>query len=162
MAALKKFDDPHCGVKIYNLGTVWVTLCLTLCTRLKSASATKIPYEIKPAARVYIRSATQTAGRRMRSSAGRRRRRWMTCVWTPGAGRRRTRTATTADGALRFSLVLREPQRVILERAGIEFTVIVSNADESNAAGRRGRFVKELSRRKLEAVLPENAKVAIL
>ena len=46
-------------------------------------------------------------------------------------------------------------RKEILERAGIEFTVIVSNADESNGPKAPDALVKELSRRKLEAVLPK-------
>ena len=46
-------------------------------------------------------------------------------------------------------------RKEILERAGIEFTVIASNADESNGPKAPDALVKELSRRKLEAVLPK-------
>ena len=46
-------------------------------------------------------------------------------------------------------------RKEILERAGIEFTVIVSNDDESNGPKAPDALVKELSRRKLEAVLPK-------
>lgn len=48
-------------------------------------------------------------------------------------------------------------RRQILERAGIEFDWMVSDADESAEGLAPGELVLELSRRKLEAVLPRCA-----
>lgn len=47
-AALKKFDDPHCGVKIYNLGTGVGYSVLDIVHAFEKCVGHKIPYEIKP------------------------------------------------------------------------------------------------------------------
>ena len=48
VAALKKFDDPHCGVKIYNLGTGVGYSVLDIVHAFEKCVGHKIPYEIKP------------------------------------------------------------------------------------------------------------------
>ena len=46
VAALKKFEEPHCGLKIYNLGTGHGYSVLQIVEAFRKATGKEIPYVI--------------------------------------------------------------------------------------------------------------------